>query len=128
MAFSSFLNKKVHGSLHFNHLMLINPFRPLDDGEIIDLKVSYLNAIGALSNLANCTNSNVVFLINFLVRYSPSPIRRYWNNVKYIFRYHHNTTYMIILFNKKYFLVKYRDAEYRFDPYKVKSQTCYVFI
>ena len=44
-----------------------DPFHPKKlDKEILPPKVSYLNAIGVLIYLAQCTTSNIAFAINLL--------------------------------------------------------------
>ena len=51
-----------------------DPFRPCEKGEeLLSHEVSYLNAIGALMYLANCTHPNIAFSINLLARYSFAP-------------------------------------------------------
>ena len=48
-----------------------DPFRPCEKGEeLLGPEVPYLNAIGALMYLANCTHPYIVFFINLLARYS----------------------------------------------------------
>ena len=65
-----------------------DPFHPKEsDEEILDPKVSYLNAIGALMYLAQCTRSNITFAVNLLARFSSEPTRRHWNGIKHNFRY-----------------------------------------
>nr|KYP58981.1 Retrovirus-related Pol polyprotein from transposon TNT 1-94 [Cajanus cajan]KYP59002.1 Retrovirus-related Pol polyprotein from transposon TNT 1-94 [Cajanus cajan] len=60
-----------------------DPFRSLEkDEEIICLEVAYLSAIGALMYLANYTRPDIAFVVNLLARYSSSPIRKHWNEVK----------------------------------------------
>ena len=51
----------------------------------MELEVSYLSAIGALLYLAQCTRSDISFIVNLLARYSSASIRHCY--IKYIFRY-----------------------------------------
>ena len=67
------------------HKDLFRPKTP--DEEILGLEVPYLNAIGALIYLTQCTRSDIAFAVNLLARFSSEPTRRYWNGIKYIFRY-----------------------------------------
>ena len=70
-------------------------FYPKQENEnLLGPKVSYLNAIGALMYLANCVRSNITFAISLLTRYSFTPTRRYWNEIKYILQYLHGTSDM----------------------------------
>ncbi|XP_031116595.1 uncharacterized protein LOC116020252 [Ipomoea triloba] len=60
-------------------------YRPKEDDEdILGPEVSYLSAIGALFYLANCTRLDIAFLVNLLARFSATPTRRHWNDVKHI--------------------------------------------
>ena len=69
------------------------PFRPLkEDEEILDLEVPYLNAIGTLMYLVNCIRPNIAFTINLLARYSSTPTKKHWNEVKHIPCYLRETT------------------------------------
>ena len=70
-----------------------DPFRPHEDNEeVLSSEVSYLSAIRAFMYLANCTRLNIAFAINLLVRFSSSPTRRHWNDIKHVFRYLRRTT------------------------------------
>ena len=63
-------------------------FRPKEpDEEILGPEVPYLNAIGALMYLAQCTRSDITFALNLLVRFSFEPTRKHWNEIKHIFHY-----------------------------------------
>ncbi|KAK1571786.1 hypothetical protein Q3G72_022923 [Acer saccharum] len=65
-----------------------DPFRPLEDGEkILGPEVPYLNAIGALLYLAQCTRPDIAFSVNLLAIFSSAPTRRHWNGIKHLFRY-----------------------------------------
>ena len=78
--------------------------------------------------LANNTRPNIAFSVNLLARYSPSPTKRHWNEVKHILRYLQGTIDIDFFSNKSNFdLVGYADAEYLFDPHKARSQICYMF-
>ena len=55
-----------------------DPFRPKEpDEEILDPEVPYLNAIGALMYLTQCTRPDIAFAVNLLARYSSEPTRRH---------------------------------------------------
>ncbi|XP_073036590.1 secreted RxLR effector protein 161-like [Primulina eburnea] len=107
-----------------------DPFRPPENGEkIVGPEVPYLNVIGALSYLSNCTRPDISFYVNLLARYNSCPTRRHWNGVKHIFRYLWGTTDMRLFYStkSKSSLVGYADAGYLFDPHKAKSQRGFVF-
>ena len=62
-----------------------DPFRPKEENEeSFGLKVPYLSAIGALMYFANCIRSDIAFSVNLLARYSSTPTKRHWNEIKYI--------------------------------------------
>ena len=107
-----------------------DPFRPCEkDEELLGPEVPYLNAIGALMYLANCTRSNIAFLFNLLARYSYAPTQRHWNGIKHILRYLKGTSDMGLFYSKesKQQMLGYADAWYLSDPHKARSQTGYVF-
>ncbi|XP_068331519.1 secreted RxLR effector protein 161-like [Pyrus communis] len=58
-----------------------------DEEEILEPKVPYLSAIGALLYLAQYTKPNISFDVNLLAKYSNAPTRKHWNGVKDIFCY-----------------------------------------
>ena len=65
-----------------------DPFRPREEKkEILGPEVPYLSAIGALMYLANCTRPDISFAVNLPERFSSSPTRRHWNEIKHVFRY-----------------------------------------
>ena len=67
-------------------------FRPKEDGEqILGLEVLYLNAIGTLMYLAQCTRLDIAFYVNLLDRFSSETTRRHRNGVKHIFHYFRRT-------------------------------------
>ena len=48
-----------------------DPFRPLEDGEkILGPEIPYINAIGVLLYLAQCTRPDIAFSVNLLARFS----------------------------------------------------------
>ena len=109
-----------------------HPFRPKKDDEmILDPKVPYLSAIGALLYLAQCTRPDIAFPVNLLARYSSAPMRRHWNGIKHILRYLRGTTDMGLFYSNEPSngpnLVGYADSGYLSDPHKGRSQTGYVF-
>ncbi|KAM1230532.1 hypothetical protein ACFX2G_041574 [Malus domestica] len=70
-----------------------DPFRPNEyNEEILEPKVPYLSAIGALLYLAQCTRPDISFDVNLLARYSNAPTRRHWIGVKDIFHSLKGTT------------------------------------
>ncbi|KAL9165045.1 hypothetical protein ABFS82_06G145300 [Erythranthe guttata] len=109
----------------------MDPFRPKEfSEEILGPEVPYLNAIGALMYLAQCTRPDIAFAVNVLVRYSFDPTRGHWNGVKHIFRYLRGTADFRLFYSKNATnqgLVGYADAGYRSDPHKTRSQTEYLF-
>ena len=68
--------------------------------------------------------------MNLLARYSSSPNRRHWNEIKQIFRYLRGMVGMGLFYpyESKSQLVGYADAGYLSDPHKGRSQTEYLFI
>ena len=63
-------------------------FRPReDDEELFDPEVPYLSAIRALMYFASNTRTDISFAVNLLARYSSSPTRRHWKEIKHILRY-----------------------------------------
>ena len=65
-----------------------DPFRPCEENEeIIDSEFSYLNDIGALMYLANCTRPDISFAVNLLARFSSAPTKKHWKWIKHILRY-----------------------------------------
>jgi len=63
-----------------------------DDGEkMLGPEIPYLNVIGALMYLANCTRPNIAFAVNLLARHSADPTHRHWMGAKCILRYLNGT-------------------------------------
>jgi len=108
-----------------------DPFRPKESGEdILGPEVPYLNAIGALMYLAQCTRPDIAFAVNLLARFSSEPTRRHWNGIKHIFRYLRGTIDLGLFYSKNTTnsgLVGYADAGYKSDPHRARSQTGYLF-
>lgn len=53
-----------------------NPFRPKDDDEqILNYKVPYVNAIGALMYLTQCTRPDITFFVSLLARFCSEPAK-----------------------------------------------------
>ena len=70
-----------------------DPFRPCEENEeVLGSEVPYLNAIGALMYLTNCTRPDISFSINLLARFSSTPTKRHWNGIKHIFQYLRGTS------------------------------------
>ncbi|KAL0355515.1 UNVERIFIED_CONTAM: Retrovirus-related Pol polyprotein from transposon TNT 1-94 [Sesamum radiatum] len=106
---------------------------PVHNDEILGPEVPYLSAIGALMYLANNTRPDIAFSVNLLARYSSTPTKRYWNDVKHILRYLCGTSDMGLYFKrnkdaKTSNLVGYSDAGYLSDPNKAISQSGYIFM
>ncbi|KAM2124656.1 hypothetical protein ACFX1Q_015223 [Malus domestica] len=75
-------------------------FRPKEDEEeILEPEVPYLNAIGALLYLTQCTGPDISFAVNILARYSNKPTYSHKNGVKDIFRYLKGMTYLGLFYN-----------------------------
>lgn len=105
-------------------------FHPRENNEeILGPEVPYLCAIGALMYLANCTRPDIAFSVNLLARYSFSPTRRHWNDVKQVHRYLRETSDTSLFYSNdsKAELVGYADAGYLLDPHKTRYQTSYLF-
>ncbi|XP_068328134.1 secreted RxLR effector protein 161-like [Pyrus communis] len=118
-----------------------DPFHPNDDEEeILEPKVPYLSAIGALLYLAQCTKLDISLVVNLLARYNNAPTHRHRNGVKDIFCYLKGTTDLGLFYTRESLsvaalygpridscLIGYADAGYLSDPYRARSQTGYVF-
>ena len=107
-----------------------NPFRRKEENEeLFDPKVSYLNAIGALMYLANCTRPDIAFFVNLLARYSSVLTKRHWNEIKYVLQYLRGTSDVGLYYLKesKSQLIGYVYAGYLLDLYKTRSQMRYIF-
>ena len=105
-------------------------FQPIEENEqLLSPKVSYLNAIGALMYIANCTRPNITFYVNLLARYNHATITRYWNKIKHILWYLHGTSDISLCYSKesKSQLIRYVDIGYLSNLHKARSQTRYVF-
>ena len=62
------------------------------------MKYHILSAIGTLMYLPDCTRPDIAFTVNLLARYSSTPIKRHWNEVKNIFCYLCGTTKMRLFY------------------------------
>ena len=96
-----------------------------ENEELLGLKVPYLSAIGALMYLANYTRLDIAFSVNLLARYSSTPTKRHWNEIKHVLIYLCGTCDMGLFYSKtlepQFF--GYTDAGYLSDPHKAQSQT-----
>ena len=78
-----------------------DPFRPKEENEeLLGPEISYLSAIGVLMYLANYTQPDIAFSINLLARYSSTPTKRHWNEIKHILRYLRGTSDMGLFYSK----------------------------
>ena len=105
-------------------------FRPKEDDEdTLGLEVPYLNPIGVLMYLTNCTRTDIAFSVNLLARYSSAPTLRHWIGVKHVLCYLRGTIDMGLFYpncsNPQ--LIGYADANYLSDLHKGRSQTGYLF-
>ncbi|KAL6568032.1 hypothetical protein OROHE_003716 [Orobanche hederae] len=111
--------------------LMKDPFRPKESSEgFLGPEVPYLNAIGALMYLEQCTTPDISFAVNLLARYSSEPTRRHWNGIKHIFCYLSGTIVLGLSYLKEATnsgLVGYADAGYKSDPHKARSQNGYLF-
>ncbi|XP_070011553.1 secreted RxLR effector protein 161-like [Nicotiana sylvestris] len=100
---------------------------PEEDEELFGPEVPHLSAIGALMYLANATRHDIAFFVNLLARYSPSPTRRHWNEIKHILRYLKGTFDMGLFYANKDSadLVGYADACYYLIPIKLDLKPAY---
>jgi hypothetical protein len=106
-------------------------YGPPNEGEpILDEKVPYFSAIGALMWLANRTRPDIAFAVNVLARYTSKPTARHWSGVKRIFRYLSKTSDYGILYKRgtKWDIEGFADAGFKSDPNTAKSQGGYAFI
>ncbi|XP_070681772.1 uncharacterized mitochondrial protein AtMg00810-like [Malus domestica] len=100
-----------------------------DEEEILEPKVPYLSAIGALLYLTRFTRPDISFVVNLLARYSNAPTCRHWNGVKDIFHYLKGTTDLGLFYTRESLsvaapyghridsrLVGYADAGYLSNP------------
>ena len=114
------------------HSLEVNkdPVHPKEENkELFGSKVPYLSAIDALMYLVNCTRPDITFSVNLLARYSSTPTKRHWNEIKHILRYLRGTSDMGFYYSKesKSQLIGYTNVRYLFDPHKVRSQMGYIF-
>ena len=57
-------------------------FRPRSSNEsALGPQNPYMDVVGALIYLANCTRSDISFAVNLLARYSHDPTRRHWTGI-----------------------------------------------
>ena len=72
--------------------------------------------------LTNCTQLDIVFATNLLVRFSLSPTQRHWNGIKYLFRYIRGTTNFGLFYPRgsKQEMIGYADASYLSDSHKAR--------
>jgi hypothetical protein len=85
-------------------------FKTRDNNEdVLGPEFPYLSDVGALRYLANCTRLNIAFVVNLLARHSVAPTKRYWGEVKNIFRYLQGTKDLGLLKNKDMTLTGYTD-------------------
>ena len=55
-----------------------------ENEELLSPRIPYLSVNVALMHLANCTRPDIAFSVNLLARYSSTPTRRHWNEIKHI--------------------------------------------
>ena len=97
-------------------------FCPKEENEaLLGPKVPYLSAIGVLLYLAQCTRPDIAFSVNLLARFSSTPTRRHWNDVKHILRYLRGTTYLGLFYSKESTLKGYAYSRYLSNPHKARS-------
>ena len=59
-----------------------DPFMPRSSNELaLGPQHSYMDVVGALMYLANCTRPDISFAVNLLARYSHDPTRRHWTGI-----------------------------------------------
>lgn len=79
-----------------------DPFRPCEyNEEILGPEVPYMIAIGTLMYLANCTRPDIAFATNLIARYSSSPTRQHWTEMKHIFHYLQGTLELGLFYHRK---------------------------
>ena len=105
-------------------------FRPKEENEeLLSPEVPYLSVICALMYLANYTRPDIAFSVNLLAKYSSTPTKRHWNEIKHVLRYFRGTCDMGLFYSKtlepKFF--GYANAGYLSDPHEARSQTGYMF-
>ena len=96
-------------------------FQPKEENkELLGPEVPYPSTIGALMYLANYTRPDIVFSVKLLARYSSTPTKRHWNEIKHILRYFPGTCDMGLFYSKtlKPQFFGYADASYLSNPYK----------
>jgi hypothetical protein len=68
-----------------------DPFRLWDIGEkMLEHEVPYLNVIGALVYLANCTRPNIASALNLLARHYFDPTHHHSTLANHILTYHNS--------------------------------------
>ncbi|KAB2608698.1 hypothetical protein D8674_011866 [Pyrus ussuriensis x Pyrus communis] len=104
----------------------LDPFRPNeDDEEILEPKVLYLSAIGALLYLAQYTRPDIFFVVNLLARYSNAPTHRQYYGFGLVLSYRSSSDAATSTSRLDSPLVSYADVGYLSDLHKVRSQTGY---
>ena len=90
----------------------------------------HLAAIGAWIYLANSTKPDIAFSISLLARFSAKPTKQHWNGVKHILRYLKGTKDLGLYYKagEDSNIKGYMDDGCLSNPYKGKSQICYVFL
>ena len=102
-----------------------NPFCPREDNEeILDPEILYLSAVGALIYLTNCPWPDISFATNLLAKFSSSPTRRHWNEIKHVFHYLRGITNFGLFYSQ---WSKQEMIGYLSDLHKVRSQIGSVF-
>jgi hypothetical protein len=79
---------------------------------MVPIEYPYLSDIGALMYLTNNTRPNIVFTVNYLIRYSATTTMRHWNGIK---------KGLFLRRNQEYYLIGYADTGYLSDPQNGRS-------
>jgi uncharacterized protein YlaN (UPF0358 family) len=95
---------------------------------ILEEKVPYLEAVGALNYLAVCTRPDISFSVQQVARKMHSPTSQDWTKVKRIFQYLNKTKNMKLVYNSKEGISGYSDASYAPKSTERKSISGYVFM
>ena len=99
-------------------------FQPKElDDEILNPEVLYLNAIGVLMYLTQCTKLYIIFTEYLLARFSFKLTRKHWDKIKHISQYLTGTIDLGLFYSKETnnsSLVGYANARYKSNPHKAR--------
>src|SRR6201999_3330088 len=101
---------------------------PLDPGLVLEktktlsdtdkefmAKAPYINAVGSLPYLAQCTRPDIAYAVGALARYNSNPSPTHWNAVAHLFKYLQGTKYYELVYGatgQEEIFVTYSDSNH----------------